>query len=500
MAKFCIVCGLAAGSGEHVFPAALGGRRTNKNIYCTKHDNSYSSLVGVLARQVDVFNALLGVIPDHSKEAKSVIGRTTSSGEELRLSVKGNSFTTPQVLSREPIENGELINMGFPTYEAMNKWIAEQQAKGFDVTPLEKPRRERYFLGDIQFKQCFGGVCGLGAVAYVTQTFLAQAFPELARSGEVAQFIAYTQAAAALAQIPKGCDDPTTEDQTNEKLDAARQALTAALTPWNGQAPVWWDFDPQPDTTPNAFEFGHRVTVGVDSDDGQIFGRFSLFSSIHFSMCFGVARTRGITKTVTVDINPTATGTPDDIRTVETLSAVARVTRPIKPTEGLSSAISNKSQEKAFTELMRKIEAHSLKNTAKKIHNALAPYFTLSEFEAEELVNCVIDAEAQRVLNMVKFVLQDYKLKTSAVNQPTLAALIDSMIAHDPKSTSGLSPMAAATLALAKGALATQMHIDIKSHLLNERRIAELLGEGPGLAVVGEAVFGPLIASLEGIA
>jgi hypothetical protein len=32
MAKTCIICGKAAGSQEHVFPAVLGGRRTNKGI------------------------------------------------------------------------------------------------------------------------------------------------------------------------------------------------------------------------------------------------------------------------------------------------------------------------------------------------------------------------------------------------------------------------------------------------------------------------------------
>jgi hypothetical protein len=34
MAKTCIICGGRAGSGEHVFPAVLGGRRINNGIYC----------------------------------------------------------------------------------------------------------------------------------------------------------------------------------------------------------------------------------------------------------------------------------------------------------------------------------------------------------------------------------------------------------------------------------------------------------------------------------
>ena len=81
MANTYIVCGQAAGSGEHVFPAALGGRRINKNIYCTTHDNSYSSLVADLANQVDVLNAQLGVVPDHSNDVKSVIAQMLTLGK-----------------------------------------------------------------------------------------------------------------------------------------------------------------------------------------------------------------------------------------------------------------------------------------------------------------------------------------------------------------------------------------------------------------------------------
>ena len=143
MANTCIVCGKAAGSGEHVFPAALGGRRINKNIYCTEHDNGYSSLVADLANQVDVLNAMLGVIPDHSDDVKSVLARDANSGEELRLSVKESVFTAPRVISQEPVGNGMLMNMSFPNREAMKQWLAEQKAKGLDATPLQKAQEQQ---------------------------------------------------------------------------------------------------------------------------------------------------------------------------------------------------------------------------------------------------------------------------------------------------------------------------------------------------------------------
>jgi hypothetical protein len=497
MANTCIVCGQAAGSGEHVFPAALGGRRTNKNIYCTTHDNGYSSLVADLASQVDFLNALLGVVPDHSDDVKSVLARDANSGEELRLSVKENVFTAPRVISQEPVANGVLMNMSFPNREAMKQWLAEQKANGIDVTPLQKAQEQTYFLGEVHHQRRFGGPCGLGAVAYVTQTFLAQAFPDLARSGDVAQFIAYTQAIAKLAQIPGGCGEPK-DGPADPRLEPARQAFEAALAPWSGQAPVWWDFDPQPDATPNAFEFGHRVTVGVDASDGQIFGRFSLFSSIHFGMRFGTASAGAATKTVTVDIDPMAARPPNDIKKAESASAIARVAVPAQPTAGLAAAISSQSQEAVFTELLRKIEAHSLGKAAAMMHAELADYSTLSGFEGEQLINRALEGQAQRVLNIAKWVLENFKRQLPAAQFPQLAPMIDAMTAHDPNSANGLSTMASATLGLAIGALAAQMREDIKAGRLDERRIAELMGEGPGAAVVGQVILAPIAQVLGG--
>lgn len=491
----CIVCGQAAGSGEHVFPAALGGRRTNKNIYCTKHDNGYSSLVADLANQVDVLNSMLGVIPDHSNDVKSVLAQDAITGEELRLSVKKSSFTAPRVISQEPVGNGMLMNMSFPNWKASKQWLAEQKANGLDVTPLQKPQEQPYFLGEVHHQRRFGGVYGLGSVAYVTQTFLAQAFPDLARSGNVAQFIAYTQAIAALAQIPSGGGDDSNVP-ADPRFQPAQRAFEASLAPWGGQAPVWWDFDPQPDATPNAFEFGHRVTVGVDASDGQIFGRFSLFSSIHFSMFFGTASAGVATKTVTVDIDPMAAHPPNDIKKVESAAAIARVAVPAQRTASLAAAISSGSQEAVFTNLMRRIEAHSLTKTATNMHTELAAYSTMSESEGEQLVNRLIDGQAQRVLNMTKWLLQNFKRRLPTELLPALGPMINAMTAHDPNSNNGLSPMANATLALAKRALAAQMLEDIKAGRLNVRRISELIGEGAGAAVVGQAVLAPIARAL----
>ena len=71
MAKTCIVCGQAAGSGEHIFPASLGGRRVNSGIYCPKHDNSHSGLVNEIAEQLGLSH---GTVRNYLSECIGKLG------------------------------------------------------------------------------------------------------------------------------------------------------------------------------------------------------------------------------------------------------------------------------------------------------------------------------------------------------------------------------------------------------------------------------------------
>lgn len=81
MPRTCIICGNPANSREHIFPAALGGLRVNRGIYCETHNNAFSGLAGVLSQQLGMWNALLGV-RDRSRQPR--VHRTaTPEGEEV---------------------------------------------------------------------------------------------------------------------------------------------------------------------------------------------------------------------------------------------------------------------------------------------------------------------------------------------------------------------------------------------------------------------------------
>ena len=95
MGKDCIICGGATGSREHVFPAALGGRRVNKGIYCGTHNNGFSPLAAILSSQLTAVNALLGVRPDHSDEPRQLTAINPSDGQAYLLPALNVELASP---------------------------------------------------------------------------------------------------------------------------------------------------------------------------------------------------------------------------------------------------------------------------------------------------------------------------------------------------------------------------------------------------------------------
>lgn len=492
MAKTCIVCGKAAGSGEHVFPASLGGRRINSGIYCSSHDNSYSGLVSEIADQLDFINAYLGVRPDHSKHPKTAYAVHKLTGETVSFSVKGIRFTKPRIISRTPVGEDERVTLGFPDQQSVKTFITEGEARGYPFSPLSRPTQHHYITDALYHKRSFGGECGLGAIAYIAQTFFAQEFPEIARTKALSDFIRYTQAIARIAALSGN------EQQMNEgeKLTQARQDLATVLEPFGGIAPVWWDFTQPAYVRSNEFDFGHRVTVGIDSTDGQIYGRVALFSTLTFSMCFGEAPRDSITREVNVDINPLANHPPHDCVKTEVFSAPGRVHVPDNFTEQLAFAISTGAQQRLFENLMQRLQEYQLLQLAGSMSVALAQCSTMSSAEARELIGAVLDQQLQAIWNLVTNVVQGLRDEMVTGGKEIIAILLDLMIAPDVQSVSGLSHLAEVALFAARAALITQMEQDCVAGVLHEKRIAELMGRGPGLYVICQEVISPLLLQL----
>lgn len=178
MARDCIICGKPAGSREHIFPAALGGWRTNKGIYCGPHNEGFSPLAAVLAEQLRAINALLSVRPDHSSTACALVVDGPG-GQALEVSGTKVKLAPPAVAA--PIADGEVRELAFGSEAEAQEWVKRQKDAGYDVTLTKKEWQTRYFAEPMHISLSLGGSEGLRAAGYVALTFFAHHFSALAR-------------------------------------------------------------------------------------------------------------------------------------------------------------------------------------------------------------------------------------------------------------------------------------------------------------------------------
>lgn len=459
MAKKCIICGKAAGSREHIFPAGLGGRRTNKGIYCGKHNNAYSELAGVLANQLRAVNALIGVRNDHSKDIAAAVVNEIESGRSIRLSAEKAHFTDPQQLE-SVIQDGHEITtkMAFSSLEAANDWANAQRAQGHKIELGRPEGIFPHYVGSMHFTLSLGGPQGLQAISYLAQTYLAHYFPDIARGPDQIPFTNYT-----LTKITPAAMHDKAADEF-----------------------VWWDFEPPEEMLQSTFDLGHRIVVGLDSLQGIPYARVSLYSALHFAIQF--CPVPGLTsQAVIVDIDPLADNPPEDIRETRWDHAVAAVTRPTCTKASLAKSINNSRAEAFVGLLMQRIEERQMLIIGKRVWQKLESARDL-EFSAQQAsLARALDEESQSVLNTLRAVFA--RMEQEQPDLAWFAQLINMLLKPVPESRSGLSDQGLALLQL--GLQTLQRHIT-KEHEdgnLSAEKLGLLLAGGPGAALLCKTIF-----------
>jgi hypothetical protein len=256
---------------------------------------------------------------------------------------------------------------------------------------------------------------------------------------------------------------------------------------------VWWDYDGPATLPPNTFEFGHRILIGLDPASGSLYARVSLFSTLHFAVLFGLYEDTAAS-TIIVDIDPLAEHPPNDIQERREPSAVAVVTLPDDLTGSLSEAISGSRAQELCVELLKRIEDRNRARTAAAILERLQGADRLDPDERRKLFANVLDDHSQRILNLMRYVVDNAKKFHPALNE--LAPLFDPLVAFDPNTADGLSNEATAALGLAREALLEQMLKDFAAGSLDNDRVAMLIGGGPGAFIVGQAILTPVASRL----
>jgi hypothetical protein len=459
MTRTCIICGGPTGSREHLFPAVLGGRRTNKGIYCADHNNEYSGLAGIISGQLALFNAQIGVVGDHAYETKPVTMTDVASGREVELTNSQIRLKDPQVISQELVGNQVVAEIAFNSKKEAADWVLEQKAKGFDVQITGQGQNIQYRVGTAHAKITLGGnEEGLRAIGYIAQTFLAHSFPDVARLPELQGIKDYT-----LKNIGSGF--------------------------------VWWDFDPPDDLPANKFPFGHRVIVGINQEDGTAYARLSLFSTMNFAIQFGKLRVDA-SRSVITDIDPLAKSPPNDVLSWTEGAVKGAVSKPQNLSASLAEAISSGRAQARISDLMRRIVDFERQTAARKILDKIAGAAALSEADRDKLFAGIVSSEAQRVFQLMRHVADSFKSKATNPVERHLSSLLDREVALDPKSATGLTDQASKSLVIACAALKRQMSEDFKMGILDQDRMEMLIGGGPGAHAVGTAIFQQIMMTL----
>jgi hypothetical protein len=430
LARTCIICGGPTGSREHIFPAALGGRRTNKGIYCADHNNEYADLAGIISGQLALFNAHIGVVGDHASETTPVTMTDVASGRELELTNSQIRFKGPHIISQEAAGETIVTEVSFNSAKEAEEWMLEQKAKGFDVQPLAQGQKIHVGTAHAQVK-LGGNEEGLRAIGYIAQTFLAHSFPDIARVPEL-----------------QGIKDYTLKNV--------------------GSGFVWWDFDPPDDLPTNRFPFGHRVIVGLNKDNGTAYARISFFSTLNFAMLFGPVPFEA-SRSVITDIDPLAKSPPNDIFSWSEDAAKGAVSKPNDLTASLADAIGSGKAQERISDLMRRIEDFGRRTAAKEIMSKIAEAATLSEGERDRLFADIVSSQSQRVFRTMRYVADNFRKWATTPIERILSEHLDKAVALDPISPSGLTSEAAKSLTIACEALKKQMLEDFKAGVLGLR-------------------------------
>lgn len=454
----CIYCGADTGSREHTFPAALGGRRMNKGILCGPCNNKFSTLDGLLSRQLSFLNSVIGVRPDRADEPRpaqveSVVGPLTidRSGKP--------AFAAPRVLADEPLADGRRkMSMVFGDERQLQEWIAEQKAAGLQVQQLQRAESQ-YFLADpIAVEWSFGGDEALREIGRIALNFLAHRWPDVARLPTLNQFKQWVEGEYVLV------------------ADAPRF--------------VWYapsDAFGIPDAV---YAFGHQVLLSIE--EGCAYGRVRFFSTFDLFVWFGPLP--GVaSEAVCFDIDPLAEHPPDDLREVplERARLPAVIHAPTSHTPNLESLLRER-----MGSLLARIGDHQWAISTRGLLDLLNATRTLAGDERVDRVTELLEPHLGRVLFLARHVAEELRRHTHG-ELVMLADAMDLLLAPDRESADGLSAVARASLHLALASLVDTVVSELDAGPMTDQQLRLLLAGGPGAAVVGGILLQQVIDALE---
>ncbi len=456
----CIYCGAETGSREHPFPAALGGRRMNKGILCGACNAKFSALDEHLSRQLNFINGVIGVRPDHAKRPRPA--RVNSADGTLTIDHTGTpSFAGPRVIADEPHEDGgRRVSVEFADERQAQEWIAQQKAAGTPVKVESRSAGQRFISGILPIEWSFGGEDAFREIGRIALNFVAQRWPDAARSDGLQAFKDWVE---------------------GKRVLAAGEPRFVWYAPENAF--------PIPDSP---FEFGHQVLLV--RDEHQTFGRVRLFSTFDLFVWFG-PECGTSSEAVIFNIDPLADHPPGDLleSAPDRWALPEQLIPPTAPTDDLAHLLGTR-----LRSLLSRIADRQWALGTQGLLEGLNATRTLSRREQTDRVGELMQPHRGRVLFLAREFAKAARGRATDDLGHTCADMVDLLVAADPDGHEGLSTTAQAALHVALAALVELIVRDLHDGPLTAERLRLLLAGGAGAEAIGRALLRMIVIALGG--
>jgi hypothetical protein len=251
---------------------------------------------------------------------------------------------------------------------------------------------------------------------------------------------------------------------------------------------VWW-LDPPAASSQSPYPFGHKIEISVPTL-GIAQARVTFFSTIAFGISFGPSNAAN-SEMVTTWIDPLALNPPDDVLEYRCGETDIDLARPVSQTETLRRATSTGAAELAFSAFMRKVTDHRLIEDMRPVHDLLLTAATTDDSKRRAAVDKVVEGNAQRVLNLIRYVADDLRTKCDISNEAgrIIVEFLDDMFPDGREPSPEFLQASDELQSSARRAIAETIDNELVDGSLDLDRLSMLLGGGPGAAVVVKAVM-----------
>ncbi|WP_186100661.1 hypothetical protein [Burkholderia gladioli] len=439
MTKTCIICGQLAGSGEHIFPAVFGGRRTNKGIYCQKHNNEFGRHVSAILDGLDIVNALVGVIPDRRQDVRPALA-TGPDGTHYLVTANEVHLAPPPPLDETPELVGRRLSLDFASREQAEQWIADQEKAGYRLGRNGfTSSRKKYFGSSVSAQRTLGDEPFMRGLLYVALTFLAHNYPKLARSDGLAEVRTIVEK-----------DGPVGDRVLWEPDSSLSQISLSPFVP------------------------GHTVATGPSADHEQVISLISLYGAVQFGIFLGSRGEQPRLLRTTTHINPLARHPPNDIQVVREDAALTLST----VTDSKSYLRQLRTGEiNPFARLLRDAGERELMAAAKAMMFEIRKLESKLPEEKILTVTALVAEHSQRIFSWMRIRVLEYVGCDDKLS-PAMRHALQTYVSVDDSSPNGLTRESGYALLAACNLLAGRIVEDLNDGVLDHARLGSIIGGG----------------------